>query len=175
MTGVRGSAPLTSPSVTEASFTRNAGRSWSRVPLPSRSQRLHNASASSTSIPSCARPYLSSPTYRDQLPSLSRRQKNLGIKMELDGWGLPRPKSTGIAGGEGLPGQPPDVRGPSEQTLGPQPMMVFTASIMGSSEQLWWDGIPNEFLHSIILAKTSVILHSPSRATHITHLACLCH
>lgn len=54
-------------------------------------------------------------------------------------------------------------------------MMVFTASIMGSSEQLWWDGTPNEFLHSISLAKTTVILHRPSRYTHITHLARLCH
>lgn len=123
VTRVPGSAPLTSPSVTEDSLTHNTGRSSSRsrVPLPSQSQCLHNASASSTSSPSCARPYLSSPTYRDLLPSLSRRQKNLGIKMS-NGWGIPRPESTGVAGGEGLPGQPPDTQGPLEQTLGPQPL-----------------------------------------------------
>lgn len=46
-------------------------------------------------------------------------------------------------------------------------MMVFTVSIMGTGEQLWWGGTPNEFLYSASLAQTSVILYSPNRA-------CLC-
>lgn len=32
-------------------------------------------------------------------------------------------------------------------------MMVFTASIIDTSEQLWWDRIPNEFLHPASLAQ----------------------
>lgn len=70
--GVQGSAPITSPSI-QASLTHSTHRnSRSRVPLPSQSQRLHNAPALSTSSPSSARPSLSSPSSRGRLPSLSR-------------------------------------------------------------------------------------------------------
>lgn len=50
-------------------------------------------------------------------------------------------------------------------------MMAFTASIMGTSDQLRWDRTPNEFLHPAILAQSSVTPHNPSKAPHTTHLA----
>lgn len=70
-------------------LTRSARRNSSKssVPLPSRSQRLHRASASarSSASPSSARPRCSSTASREWPPSRSRRRKNLQERVRLDG------------------------------------------------------------------------------------------
>lgn len=142
--------PLPSPSATEASLTWRARRNSSRssVPLPSRSQRLHSASASasSTSSPSCARPCLSSPASRDRLPSLSRRRKNLGVKMGLGGWALPGPEAAEVPGVRAHLARPWMPKAPRDRHWALSLSMVAsTPSIVGVDEQLQGEGTPMSF------------------------------